>query len=500
MTEPPPNKVRSWGHGLGRDRLLVSGFGRSGGGLYDLTNGAPVALDDIPTSGVGIGGDRLWRVLRAPAEQTAACELLCYDECGVRSYQRFDAIRDPHDVCWHDGAVHISSSWDSAVWRIERDATPEVAWWGGPVPDSWHINSLVVAEDRLHVCAFGRFDRYKAWKSNGGKASGFLLDTATGRDVLSGLAHPHSPHRVDDRWYVCESTRGELTEYALDGRVLRRVHVGRFTRGLAVAGTWAFVGGNSHRERDHDQAELVVVDRTTFAVAERIALPCSEVYDIVIVTPQLARAVAVGFGTNAARAVAQHRNTVGRKRPRSTTDGARVHLVTPRAASTLAAAGQRLDKRTAARCGVSGSLPTRTRAGDVLALAVTVENRSGIPLATVPPHPVRIGARWFPEPERHPRGVDAAPRGEAPVDDHDRRPPPSRDVLRNPLGPLPRLLHPDTSTSTEVTLEVPETPGRYHLRVAFHQAGTGWFGRRIEGSVTVVPRSHPAVVAGAMTS
>lgn len=476
-----------------RHRLLVSGFGRSGGGLYDLTNGAPVALDDIPTSGVGVGDDRLWRVLRAPAEQTAACELLCYDERGVRAYQRLDAIRDPHDVCWHDGAVHITSSWDSTVWRFERDGTLQAAWWGGPVPDSWHINSLVVADGRLHVCAFGRFDRHKAWKSPGGKASGFLVDTTTGRDVLSGLAHPHSPQRVDDRWYICESTRGALTECDLDGGILRRVPIGRFTRGLAVAGTWAFVGGNSHRDRDHDHAEVVVVDRTTFQIADRIALPCSEIYDIVTVTPPLARAVAVGFGANAARAVAQHRSTARSGRLPPTMDAARVHLVTPRAASTLAAAGRRLDKETAARCGVSGRLPTQTRAGDVLALAITVENRSAIPLATVPPHPVRVGARWLPERGVPAPGGDGVGGGEAgaPVDRGHLTTERSGEVLRNPLEPLPRLLHPDTAASTEVTLEVPKTPGRYELRVAFHQAGTGWFGRRIEGFVTVVPGSHP---------
>src|SRR5262245_21383698 len=84
---------RPWRRALGGDRLLVSGVGKWGGCVYDLTNGRPRALDDIPTSGLSLGDGRIWRVLRAPGEQTAACELLSYDVRGMRSYQRLDAIR-----------------------------------------------------------------------------------------------------------------------------------------------------------------------------------------------------------------------------------------------------------------------------------------------------------------------------------------------------------------------------------------------------------------------
>src|SRR5918998_916697 len=106
-----------WRDQLGDAQVLVSGFGKWGGGLYDLTTGAPEAIDDLATSGLSLGGGRLWRVLRAPGEQTSVCELMSYDARGVRSYQRLDAIRDPHDLCWHDGAIHVVSSWDGIVWR-----------------------------------------------------------------------------------------------------------------------------------------------------------------------------------------------------------------------------------------------------------------------------------------------------------------------------------------------------------------------------------------------
>ena len=51
-----------WRTALGDARVLVSGFGKWGGGAYDLTSGSPEALDDLPTSGLAAGGGRLWRL------------------------------------------------------------------------------------------------------------------------------------------------------------------------------------------------------------------------------------------------------------------------------------------------------------------------------------------------------------------------------------------------------------------------------------------------------
>jgi hypothetical protein len=464
-------ELRPWQLALGGRRLLVSGFGKWGGGIYDLTSGVPVALDDLPTSGLTLGGRRIWRVLRAPGEQTAGCELLSYDERGVRSYQRLDGIRDPHDVCWHDGAVHISSSWDAIVWRLAADGTAEAVWQGGPVPDSWHLNSLVVVDGRLHVCAFGRLDQYKGWKSDDQKMMGFVHDTVRGVDVLTGLGHPHTPRRVGDRWYVCESTSGSLVEYDLASRAQRRVAVRRFSRGLGIVGPWAFVGGNAHRADEDDRAEIAVVELGRFEIVERIAMPCLEVYDIVAAPFPLARGLAIGFGANPVRAVEQHRSSGRVVERRPTPPNVRVQLASPRVAAKLAEPGQVLDRATAARCRVTADLPVVVTAGEVQLLPVTVENRSRLAIATVVPKPIRIGARWL----RLERRRD---RNGAPPDQPDQ-------TIRNPLAPLPRLVHPGECIETEVVLVAPTQPGRYELRITLSQPGLGWFGRRAQAEVTV---------------
>ncbi len=469
-------RTATWRDALGDDRLLVSGFGKWGGGIYDLAGTSPEAFDDLATAGITVGGGRLWRVLRAPGEQTSTCELLSYDARGLRSYRRLDAIRDPHDVCWHEGAVHVSSSWDDTVWRVSGGAVEPV--WRAraedTAPDAWHVNSLLVVDGALHVCAFGRFERHKAWKVAARKDVGFVLDLRTGREVIAGLTHPHAPRRLRDRWYVCESTPGRLTELDAAGRVSRRLSLRRFTRGLALIGDWALVGGNAHRGQDDDRAEVLVVDLESFEVVERIALPCLEVYDILATPSPLARGLAQGFAANAARTVEQYRSA---RRPvdrRPSPPEAVVRLVPSRVAGSAAAMGRALEADDARRCGVRGTLPPEMVAGTVNTLPFRVVNRSSRPIASVLPRPIKVAARWF-------RVTDGR-RG---------------DPLANPRVPLPRVVQAAGHTSVDVTLEVPAEPGLYEVWVALHQPRLGWFGARVQAEVTVVAPSDGSGLLGA---
>jgi Domain of unknown function (DUF4915) len=462
-----------WSGALGANRLLLSGFGKWGGGLYDLTTGVPEALDDLPSSGLAVGGGRLWRLLRAPGEQTSACELLSYDERGARTYERLDDVRDPHDVCWYDGAVHIASSWDDTVWRLPG---PTPAWrLGGGAPDGWHVNSLTVVDGSLHACAFGRYDRHKAWKDAPQPDTGFVVDLRTGRPVLGGLSQPHTPRRVGDRWFVCESLIGTLTECAPDGTILRRARVKRFTRGLAVLGDrWALVGGNGHRDEEGDRAEVAVVDLATMRVVDRVPLPCMEVYDIVAVPAPLARGAALGFAANTARAVDQHRATERPESARPTPPEARVQLAPPRVAEALAGLGRLLPAEAAARCGIRGGLPTHVEAGTARVVTVEVVNRSRRPLASVAPRVVKVAARWIPVPESDAAG--GAPPVVAPVP----------GTVVNPTIALPHLVRPGETLALDVPLEAPDEPGRYQVRIALSQRGLGWFGVRLQAEVDVV--------------
>ena len=332
------------------------------------------------------------------------------------------------------------------------------------------MNSLVVVDDALHVCAFGHFERHKRWKVDGQDGVGFVRDLRAGRDVLTGLSHPHTPRWRDGRWYVCESTKGSLTELDADGTVRRRAAVRRFTRGLTFVGPYALVGGNAHRERDEDRGEVAVVDLRTFEVVERIAMPCLEVYEIVVVGPGVRRGAAAGFGANAARAMEQHRAGARPADRQPAPPEAAVRLVTPQAAERLAAMGQAIDADEARRCGLRGALPAAVVAGEVTSWRLELVNRTSALLGTVPPRSLKVGVRWF----RLPDGEDEPAADDTPV-------------AVGPQTPIARVVPPGMRTDVDVMVEVPDEPGRYQVRVALRQPGVGWFGVRVQGEVTVKP-------------
>ncbi|HET6836148.1 MAG TPA: hypothetical protein VFH30_19965, partial [Acidimicrobiales bacterium] len=258
------------------------------------------------------------------------------------------------------------------------------------------------------------------------------------------------------------------------GRVSRQLSVGRFTRGLALIGGWALVGGNAHRDHDDDRAEVLVVDLASFEIVERIPLPCLEVYDVLATPSALARGVALGFGANAARAVEQHRSARRPAERRPSPPEVAVRVVPSRIAAAAAAMGRALEADDAGRCGMRGTIPPEMVAGTVRAIPLRVVNRSSRPIASVLPRPIKVAARWF--------RVTDGQRGKA-------RP--------NPRVPLPRVVPTAGQAAIDVPLEVPAEPGLYEVWVALHQPRLGWFGARVQAEVTVVAPADDSSLLGA---
>jgi hypothetical protein len=469
-----------WWSDLGDRRLVVSGLGMWGGGLYELVDGDVVAIDDLSSVGICLGGGAAWRALRSPGEFTGSCELLRYDEHGVDRYWRLDAVRDPHDLCWHDGALHVVSSWDSVVWRFDGDRL-DALWRGGAVADSWHANCLVSAGGRLYLSAFGRGDGHKAFGGDDAPATGFVTEitdvsgsTAGRADVASGLAQPHHPRPHGDGWLVCESTRGALTHVDVHGRT-RRLDLGRYTRGLAVEGRWAYVGGNARRGEEvgdaADRGEVVVVDLDRWCVVDRVRLPCLEVYDILPVPPHLLAGLRRGFATNAFRAAEQLAGAARSDAERPAPEAARLRLATDAQANELAASSRALPLDCLLG-SVTAAVPAVLEAGSWVTIAASVTNGSTVTWVTAPPHPLGVAPRWY--------RLDAA------ADDAD-APTPEEPIV-GPTTALPSPLAPAATADVEVLVGVPAVPGRYRLSLTLRQKGVSWFGERVDAEILVVRR------------
>jgi uncharacterized protein (TIGR03032 family) len=159
-----------------------------------------------------------------------------------------------HDMAFAGDALWVVNTRFSCLCELDRDHS-FVPRWRPPFisalapEDRCHLNGLAVAGGRpAFATALGRSDAPAGWRE--GKAhGGVLLDVASGEVVAGGLSMPHSPRWHDGRLWVLESGKGEIGVVDLaTGRVETVAQLPGFTRGLAFAGAYAFVGLSQVRE------------------------------------------------------------------------------------------------------------------------------------------------------------------------------------------------------------------------------------------------------------
>jgi len=108
---------------------------------------------------------------------------------------------------------------------------------------------MAIIDDRVRfVTALGAANTPGGWRENKA-AGGVLMEVPSGEIVLHGLSMPHSPRRYGDHFFLLESGKGSIAAADLaTGRVDTIAELPGFTRGLAFAGPFAFVGLSHMRE------------------------------------------------------------------------------------------------------------------------------------------------------------------------------------------------------------------------------------------------------------
>jgi acetolactate synthase-1/2/3 large subunit len=409
-----------------------------GGGLFACDGQTARRIDRLSTTGLHVAGSNLLRVLRATALDSA-CELLLYDSRGVRNYYRIDGAGDAHDVFW-DGnhCMIVSPGTNSILWVTAAGETARV--WRAPgEDDSWHLNCLAEANGELHVSAFGRFSRHREWSLARLEPTGMIFNLRTGKDAVTGLAQPHHPRFVDKAWIVCNSATNELLQIH-SSTVQQRLQLNGFTRGLAVADDFLFVGESVSRRRGRasDTAHIAVVTRDAWKVVRRIPLPATEIYDLALVDPSLIEGAERGFNTNYTR--------VSERTQYSIFEETGIELA--RLPSTSAP----LQAPDGFRSRLTADLPHQLGAGATVSLQCVIENCGGMPYVSAPPYPVQLGYRW----------ID--PLTSEWVDE--------TAWLR---AKLPRGLAPGEKTACHIKMVAPTRSGRYICKLSLVQEFIAWF-------------------------
>ena len=428
------------------ETLLVSGmaagFGEAGeaGGLFELRGEGFQRIDSLSSTGLCVVDDTLVRALRS-TDPGSFAELLVYDARGIRRYLRLDDVLDPHDVVWdplREAYVIVSSLTNSVHW-MATDGTPLRRRLLPGAGDSWHVNSLLWAGQRLYASAFGDFRRHREWKSHFGDERGVVLDLESGEPVLRGLECPHHPRLVDGSWVICDSLPGRLIRADADtGRIHDVLELAGFTRGIAVTADHILVGESPRTragQRASTRASVAVVDRHNWRALDRIELGACEIYDLLLVDDDLAEGARRGFRTNPDRVREQDQLRLFEEAG-----------VAPRRLWAVAEPLAERDCRVSVRC----ELPSKLGLEETLLLDCLVSNEGGAFLLSAPPHPVYLSYRW--------RRLDD---DGAPIEGE-----PSR---------LPRALAPGESAEVTLLLVPPGEAGDYELHLTLKQDGVRWF-------------------------
>jgi uncharacterized protein (TIGR03032 family) len=115
--------------------------------------------------------------------------------------------------------------------------------------DRCHLNGMSLIDGRVrYVTALAETNEPQGWRE--AKATGgILIDVDSGEIVARGLSMPHSPRWYAGRFWILESGKGTIATLDLaSGRVETIAELPGFTRGLAFAGPFAFVGLSQVRE------------------------------------------------------------------------------------------------------------------------------------------------------------------------------------------------------------------------------------------------------------
>jgi uncharacterized protein (TIGR03032 family) len=139
--------------------------------------------------------------------------------------------------------------------------------------DRCHLNGLALAGGHpKFVTALGTADVRDGWRADKPQG-GCLIDVASGEFIARGLSMPHSPRWHDGQLWVLESGTGSVVRADVaSGRRETIATLPGFTRGLALAGPYAFVGLSKIRatsamdgvplaeRRDQLQCGIAVID------------------------------------------------------------------------------------------------------------------------------------------------------------------------------------------------------------------------------------------------
>ncbi len=177
-----------------------------------------------------------------------------HDGCFVPRSSHYTGSIHGHDLAWGADGLWVVNTLFSCLCTLHEGYNFVPRWRPSFVTrlidqDRCHLNGLAMLDGRpKHVTCLAESDEPAGWRPT--KAtSGCVIDVATGETVARGLSMPHSPRMYKNRLWLLNSGTGQLGFVDTSTGQFNEVEsVPGYTRGLAFAGQFAFVGLSRIRE------------------------------------------------------------------------------------------------------------------------------------------------------------------------------------------------------------------------------------------------------------
>ena len=200
-------------------------------------------------------GMQVWEFHDVPAVAAKLPGDRRHDACFLPRATHYTGNIQVHEMAWSGTDLWLVNTRFSCLCILDRDHS-FVPRWRPPFisalapQDRCHLNGLAMQGGApRYVTALGSTDVAAGWRQDKARG-GVLMEVPSGEIVVRGLSMPHSPRLRQRRLWACEGQApgpsGSSTRPR--SRYEPVASFPGFTRGLAFAGRYAFVGLSQVRE------------------------------------------------------------------------------------------------------------------------------------------------------------------------------------------------------------------------------------------------------------
>jgi uncharacterized protein (TIGR03032 family) len=200
-------------------------------------------------------GDRVWFFRNAPDIAARLEPPGQHDACYLPRSCHITGDIAGHELAWAGPELWLVNTRFSCLCTLDPEYN-FVPRWQPPfitalaAEDRCHLNGLALAGQDTpgtvpapqYVTALGESDTPQGWRPDKARG-GCLIEVPSGQVVARGLCMPHSPRLHEGRLWLLESGPGRLLQVDRDtGQRQTVAELPGYTRGLAWAGPYAFIG------------------------------------------------------------------------------------------------------------------------------------------------------------------------------------------------------------------------------------------------------------------